>query len=248
MKNNKIIIANWKSNPRSIDEARKLAKAIDFKNAVVCPPFPFLEAVGGTLKKASLGAQDVFWGDVGAYTGEVSWRHLKSLGVKYVIIGHSERRRYLKESDELISKKVEAALKAGLKVVLCVGEDLNIHNEGMESVKIFIKDQLENDLPLNPKSYILNPRLIIAYEPIWAISTETGGKPDTPENAVEMIKFIKGILNSGFNIMNPKVLYGGSVNVKNASEFLINKEIDGALVGGASLKPKEFRTIVDTKY
>lgn len=245
---NKIIIANWKSNPKSIDEARKLAKAVDFSNAVVCPPFPFLEAVGRTLKKASLGAQDVFWGDVGAYTGEVSWRHLKNLGVKYVIIGHSERRRYLKESDELISKKVEAALKACLKVVLCVGEDLNIHKEGTDSVKIFVKNQLENDLPLNPTSHIPNSRLVVAYEPVWAISTEAGAKPDTPENAVEMIKFIKEILNSRFNIMNPMVLYGGSVNAKNAAEFLMNKEIDGALVGGASLKPKEFKIIFDTNY
>ncbi len=248
MKNNKIIIANWKSNPKSISGAKKLAKAIDFSGAVICPPFPFLEAVDKTIEKASLGAQDVFWGDVGAYTGEISWRHLKNLGVKYVIIGHSERRRYLEESDELISKKVEAALKAGLKVVLCVGEDSNIHNEGTEPVKIFIKGQLGKNLPVNFDSDILSSRLIIAYEPVWAISTEAGGKPDTSENAAEMIKFIKAILNSMFNIMNPKVIYGGSVNAKNASEFLMNKEIDGALVGGASLNPKEFKIIVDTKY
>jgi triosephosphate isomerase len=244
----KIIIANWKSNPRNIDEAKKLAKATDFIDAVICPPFPFLETVGNVIKKSSLGAQDVFWGDIGAYTGEVSWRHLKNLGVKYVIIGHSERRRYLKESDELISRKVEAALKAGLKVVLCVGEGLNIHNEGADPVKIFVKDQLEKNLPVNFDSDIAGSRLTVAYEPVWAISTEAGGKPDTPENAVEMIKFIKGILNSDFNVANPKVIYGGSVNAKNAAEFLRNKEIDGALVGGASLKPKEFKLIVDTKY
>ncbi len=248
----KILIANWKSNPDNPKSAVKLAKAIDKKGVVVAPPFPFLSAVRKTIKKSALGAQDLFWAD-GPYTGEVSARDLKILKVKYVIVGHSERRRYLSETDELINKKVKAALKAGLKVVLCVGEPAIIRKRGIKKAKEFVKKQLVADLkkiPLNSKFYILNSRLIVAYEPVWAISTAKGSKPDTPQDAVEMIEFIKGILYSKFHILNPKVLYGGSVTAKNARGFLKNPPaggvIDGALVGSASLHPLEFHSVISS--
>ena len=239
----KLLIANWKSNPADVKSAIKLAKAIDGKNVVIVPPAPFLESVGEVIKKSLLGAQNVFWAD-GPYTGEISAADLKIMKVKYVIIGHSERRKNLMETDEMINLKVKATLKAGLKAVLCVGEPLKVRRAGIASAKKFIKKQLAADLKsLQTKNYKLKTNLIVAYEPIWAISTAKGGKPDTPEDAVIMIKFIKEVLYSKFHILNPRVLYGGSVNAKNAKGFLGQKDIDGALVGGASLKPIEFNKI-----
>ena len=245
MNQKKLIVANWKSNPNDLASAVKLAKAIDEKNVVIAPPFPFLPAVYKQLKKSALGAQDLFWAD-GPYTGEVSAEDLKILKVKYVIIGHSERRKNLKETDEMINLKLGAALKSGLKAVLCVGESVATRKKGIKEAKKFVKKQLVADLKsLKTNSYKLQTNLIVAYEPIWAISTEKGSKPDTPEDAVEMIKFIKGILYSKFHILNPKVLYGGSVTTKNARSFLERKEINGALVGGASLLPLEFRKVIN---
>lgn len=241
----KIIIANWKSNPNDLASAIKLAKATDAKNVVIAPPFPYLSAVYKQLKKSSLGAQDLFWAD-GPYTGEVSARDLKIMKVKYVIIGHSERRKYLGETDELINKKVKSALEAGLYAILCVGEKAEIRGRGISTAKKFIAAQLKEDLKdANKLMKLKAKKLIIAYEPIWAISTEKGSKPDTPEDAVEMIKFIKEILYSKFYILNPKVLYGGSVTAKNAKSFLEKKEINGALIGGASLLPLEFHKVIN---
>ncbi|MEK7549138.1 MAG: triose-phosphate isomerase [Patescibacteria group bacterium] len=237
----KLIVFNWKSNPQSAAAAIKLARAVEkvvpAKNApevVVAPPFTFLEDVEKIVKKAKLGAQDLSWEEGGAFTGEVSARELKNLSVRYVIAGHSERRKYLGETDEMINKKVLAALKAGLKVILCVGEDLSIRRRGKKAVEKFIKTQLEKDLKniKNLKFKIGN--LLIAYEPIWAIGT---GHSDTPKDAVEIIKFIKRFLSV-------KCLYGGSVSGKNIKNFVEYKEIDGFLVGHASLKSKEVEKIV----
>jgi len=268
----KLIIFNWKSNPHNAASAIKLArlveKSIPKKNApevVIAPPFPFLEDVGKVIKKAKLGAQDAFWKDVGPYTGEVSWHQEKHLKVKYVIVGHSERRRYLNETDAMINKKVLAALKAGLKVILCVGDpsrprvrELKIKNAELRKTKIYIKKQLEKDLKNSeflipsPTSHGRSPggrvnsklrnRLAIAYEPIWAIGSR---HPDTPQDALEMIKYIKKLLITHYSILNAKVLYGGSVDSKNIAKFLKYPEIDGALVGHASLKPKEVKKIIE---
>jgi len=248
----KLIIANWKENPNSITEAVSLAQQIDKgigkankAEVVIAPPFPFLSAVGKVLKRAKLGAQNVFWEDKAAHTGEISPRMLKSSGVKYAIIGHSERRR-LGETDEMINKKISASLKAELKVILCVGESLNVRRRGLSASKNFVKGQLKKDLKgLHSTFYILHSRIIVAYEPIWAISTNKNARPDKPEDALEMIKLIKQFCHSHFAIRNLPVLYGGSVNSKNAKNFLQYKEIDGALVGGASLKPDEFGKIVN---
>ena len=228
-------------NPKTSREATKLARAIDAKNVVICPSFPFLGAVKKAIKKARLGSQDVFWEEKGAYTGEVSPAMLKNSGIEYVIVGHSERRRWLNETDEMINKKVLATLRAGLKVILCVGEPLIVRRQGLAAAKKYVKSQLQKDLSgisnLKPKTQ----NLIIAYEPIWAIGT---GRSDKPEETFAMAKFIKQFLHSKFYILNSKVLYGGSVNSKNVWDFVKYKEIDGALVGGASLNAKEFRKII----
>ena len=241
----KLIIANWKSNPNDLASAVRLAKAIDHKNVVIAAPFPFLPAVYKAIKKSVLGAQDLFWAD-GPYTGEVSAEDLKILKVKYVIVGHSERRKNLKETDEMVNRKLRAALKAGLKAVLCVGESAVVRKKGIKEAKKFVKQQLVNDLKSTSKLLKLKAnKLIIAYEPVWAISTEKGSKPDTPEDAVEMINFIKDLLYVKYGIRKPKVLYGGSVTAKNAKAFLGRKEVDGALVGGTSLLPLEFRKVIN---
>jgi len=275
----KLIIFNWKSNPHNAASAVKLAKTTENyleslkaksynlkADIVIAPPFLFLEDVGKVIRKTELGAQDAFWKDVGPYTGEISWHQEKHLKVKYVIVGHSERRKYLGETDKMINKKVLAALQAGLKVILCVGEptraaarELRIKNAELRKAKIYIKKQLEKDLK-NSKFVIPRPtshgrspggrvnsklrnHLVIAYEPVWAIGT---GRSDTPQDALEMIKFIKKFLISHFPLLiSPKVLYGGSVNGKNIKNFIKYKEIDGALVGGASLKKDEIKKIIN---
>ena len=223
-------------NPDSASEAVSLAKGTEKgisksgNEIVIAPPFPFLAVVKKVIKHAKLGAQDDFWENKGAHTGEVSPAMLKNSGVKYVIIGHSER-RWLGETDEMINKKMKATLKAGLKPILCVGEHLETRKKGLAAAKNFVKTQLKNDLKGVPVG------MIIAYEPIWAIGS---GKPDKPEETVEMARFIKSIAGS-----KAKVLYGGSVTSKNAKSFLQYNEIDGALVGGASLKAEEFNKIVE---
>ncbi len=237
----KLIVANWKANPLKIEDAAKLAKETDQEGVVIAPPFIFLESVKENISKAKLGAQDDFWGNLGAYTGEVSWRQLLELGVEYVILGHSERRKYLKETDELINNKVIASLDAGLKVILCVGEASEVRNKGINHAKLFVEQQLDKDLIGFDAKWA--DKLVIAYEPIWAIGT---GDADTGENAAEMAKSIKQLINSKFGVKNVPVLYGGSVKAKNAKEFLSRPEIDGALVGGASLEAGEFNKISDT--
>ncbi len=237
-------------NPDSASEAVLLAKGIEKgiskpgNEVVIAPPFPFLSAVKKVIKRAKLGAQDDFWENSGAHTGEVSPAMLKNSGVEYVIIGHSERRR-LGETDEMINKKIKASLKAGLKAILCVGEpkrgtDLRFKNYELRKAKNYVRMQLNKDLKGILKSKFINPKsLIVAYEPIWAIGT---GKSDKPEDTTEMAKFIKGKVG-----VRVPVLYGGSVTSQNAGSFLKYKEIDGALVGGASLKSEEFNKIINIK-
>ncbi|MBI2010784.1 MAG: triose-phosphate isomerase [Candidatus Colwellbacteria bacterium] len=238
----KLIVANWKSNPNTLREAVKLAKASDFKNAIIAPPYPYLESVGRILKRAALGAQDAFYKG-GPFTGEVSPDQLKNLKVKYVILGHSERRRYLDETDELINQKVKTALRAGLKVILCIGEDKAIHRQGPAAIKRFLSNQLKKDLHKVQGTRYRVQNLLIVYEPIWAISTEKGSKPDTPAQAAKIIAYLKWLLAKSYELRAIKVLYGGSVTSRNAKSFLARSEIDGALVGGASLKPGEIKKI-----
>jgi triosephosphate isomerase len=208
----KIIIGNWKMNPNSLAEAKRLFDAVKKTKAVICPPFVYLSK----FKYKFLGAQDCFWEQGGAYTGEVSPKMLRDLGVKYVIIGHSERRA-LGETEEIIEKKLRAVLKVGLIPILCVGEKKG------ENARKVINKQLNGNLK----------GVIIAYEPIWAIGT---GNFCSAEKANKIREFIKQKIDN-------KILYGGSVNSKIAKDY-IDVGFDGLLVGGASLDAKEFIKIV----
>ncbi|TSC82264.1 MAG: triosephosphate isomerase (TIM) [Parcubacteria group bacterium Gr01-1014_19] len=229
----KIIIANWKLNPSAPVDAEKLAKESDVKGLVIAPPFPFLEFVEAIIKKADLGAQDLFWEDSGAYTGEVSGAQLKSLKVSHVIIGHSERRLNLGETDEMVAKKVAVALKDGLMPVVCVGETRQQRDKNQTAAVV------EQEVRIGLSRAGAGSEVVVAYEPIWAIGT---GSPDTPENMLKMVKLIKEVAGR----LNVKVrcIYGGSVKADNADTFLSHPEIEGALVGGASLKPEEIKKIV----
>lgn len=207
----KLIIANWKMNPETLIKAKRLFNAVKKTKAIICPPFPYLSV----FKYNFLCAQDCHWEESGAFTGEVSPKRLKNLGVKYVIIGHSERRA-LGETEEIIEKKLKAALKAGLIPILCVGEKKG------ENAKKVINKQLKKNLK----------GVIIAYEPVWAIGT---GNFCSANKANKVREFIKEKLDN-------KILYGGSVNSKIAKDYL-KIGFDGLLVGGASLDAEEFRKI-----
>ena len=235
----KLVIGNWKLNPETVAEAVELAKSTDISGVVLCPPDIFLIQVGEVIKEASLGAQDLFWKDAAAVNGEASAAQLKQIGVRYVIVGHSSRRKELKETDELINLKVKAALTAKLKVILCVGEDLNIHKQGETATRTFVLQQLKKDLAgVNGRE-----NLIVAYEPVWSISTSGTGLADTPEGAATVIGYIKRELSKiGFDKV--PVLYGGSVDSKTAKGFFLEDIIDGVLVGKASLDVEEFKQII----
>lgn len=242
---NKILIANWKMNPAKEAEAIKLAKASDSEGVILCVPFPFLGAVKKVIKKASLGAQDVCFEEGGAFTGEVSANQLKSMGVEYVIIGHSERRAHLGENDELIGHKVAAALDAGITPIVCVGETRDERDKGQ--TREIIDRQTRMAFALIPAGGKGKHNVILTYEPVWAISTNlpaSGGSAvtATPEVAQDMINYMQGIVR-GLPVV-PAFIYGGSVNEKNLQSFLECPEIHGALVGGASLKPGEFKAMI----
>lgn len=248
----KIIVANWKIYVNSRKQAETLLKSLKNKNyknieLIICPPFPYLIKAksyqtlsAGRQVKVKIGAQNVFYEQLGHYTGEISPKILKDLGVEYVIIGHSERRA-MGETDEIINKKVKIAFSEKLKIILCVGENLTTRQKGLKTVQNFIKNQLQKNLNglLNAKGQRSN--VIIAYEPIWAIGT---GKFDTTEDAAQIINFIKKFLNTKPHTLNPKILYGGSVNSKNIASILKYKEIDGTLVGKASTNKEEFNKIL----
>lgn len=252
----KYIIANWKMNPQTWIEAEQI---LDFVNdylgslselkelsLVFCPPFVFLEEIAKVLKtshlehEASLGAQDIFWEDAGADTGEVSGPMLNKLGVQYVIVGHSERRWKLGESDDVVNKKLKAVLRNTMVPIVCLGEKVRDDN-----FREFLKEQVEKTFAGLSADEI--GKCLIAYEPVWAISSNPGAMPDTPESAIESIAVIVETLtvNCKLETINlPLFLYGGSVTSKNVAEFLKQKEIDGVLVGGASVNKEEFVKIL----
>ena len=240
-----LIAGNWKMNTtvgEAIALVREMHPGIDkIENVekVLCPPFISLAAVYGLVKGSSikLGAQNMYFKDKGAYTGEISSIMLTDL-CEFVIIGHSERRQYFSESGETINQKVKAALKVGLKPILCVGEKLE-DNEAGRAEKV-VTGQLESALAGVGDL----DGLVIAYEPVWAIGT---GRAATGEQANEIIGFIRhnvAKLHSKGPAQNLRILYGGSVTAVNSTEFLKQLEIDGALVGGASLDAGQFLSIV----
>lgn len=245
MQNRKLFFgANWKMN-KNLTEANKFfsdAQKINWpkdKEIVFFPPAHLLISLNQDFgKEFDLGSQNFFYEKQGAFTGEISAAMLKDEGFKYAIIGHSERRHIFLESDELICSKVSAGIALGLTVVFCVGETLSERESGNHfSV---IERQLKKGLAglkLNDPSL-----LVIAYEPVWAIGT---GKNATPAQAQEIHAFIRNFLNkNGFNANLIRIIYGGSVKPENVKEIMGQQDIDGALVGGASLKPETFIEIV----
>lgn len=256
----KLLAANWKENPATGAEALRLfrvtASAKRGKNVevTVCAPFVHLEVLSRALRKLdykeriSIGAQDMFWEDEGPYTGEIGLKMLKALGVRYVIVGHSDRRRLLNESNEMVNKKVLSALAGGLRVILCVGESLAVHKRGVAATRRFVKEQLVQGISGVRRLGSNKRNLFVTYEPIWAISkgpNDPGNLYDDPKNAAGMTSFLKGILRKSLGF-TPPVLYGGSANIKNIADYVQYKEIDGALVGGASLREQEFKKMIST--
>ena len=244
----KVIAGNWKMNMlpnEAINFISELAPLVkDTENEVIlCVPYTdlfytLLHVQGTNIK---VGAQNMHWEEKGAYTGEVSAPMLKCIGVEYVIIGHSERRQYFAETDETVNKKVKSAFANGLKPIICVGETL----EEREAGKTIEKITKQTSLALEGLEDEQVANCIIAYEPIWAIGT---GKTATGEDANNAIKQIRGEISKkyGQNIANRVIIqYGGSVKSSNAKELFAMSDIDGGLVGGASLKPDEFSKIVN---
>ena len=248
-KERKLIIAgNWKMN-KTVAEALVLVGDLKMElpnikdvDIVVCPPFTALCEVAKALRDSniSLGAQDMSEHKAGAYTGEIAAEMLKEFAVRYVILGHSERRQYQKESDELISKKTHAAHAAALKPIVCVGETIAEREAGqMEKV---LEAQVRGSLAGLSKEQMVET--IIAYEPVWAIGT---GRTATTAQAQEAHAFIRGLLVKLFDeatARRVRIQYGGSVNTSNARELMSQPDVDGALVGGASLEAQSFAEIV----
>lgn len=251
-----LIIANWKCNPATQIEARHLFDFVigelkDIKNVevVLCPPFVWLPVLGSfkPSEAFSAGGQDLFWEKQGPYTGEISPLMLKDLGCEYVIVGHSERRQHLGETDEMINKKLKAALKNRLKPILCVGEKIrdSFDNEGRPEnyINPIVEEQLKKALESIDKSRVAD--IVVAYEPIWAIGS---GEPDTPDDALSASLLIRKTIVKMFDsraLANKiRVIYGGSVDSKNIASFANQDGIDGVLVGGASLNASEFVKIV----
>jgi len=244
----KLIAGNWKMHMTTvetgdlIEEIIENIKDVDGVDVVVAPPFTALEAARETIGSANIGlsAQNIFWEEKGAFTGEISAPMLLDTGCEWVIIGHSERRQYFGETDETVNKKIKTAISAGLKPIVCVGETL----EERESDKTdsVIETQLAGGLSGIPEESLGD--MVIAYEPVWAIGT---GKTASPAQAEEVHSFIRKWISDHYSAATAdkmRILYGGSVKPDNAAELMSQPDIDGALVGGASLKAGDFSAII----
>jgi len=244
-----IIAGNWKLN-KTVSAAVSLVKNIENNlsepeiEVVVCPVYTALTEVGKLLQSSfiKLGAQNVFWENKGAYTGEISPMMLKDVGCEYVIIGHSERRQYFGETNSSVNKKVKASLQSGLKTIMCVGEKLEEREAGntFDIVKEHVAEGLKDI-----KFTEIEKKLVLAYEPVWAIGT---GKTATKEQAQEVHEFIRGLLADiyGETSANKIIIqYGGSVKSHNIKELIMMSDVDGALVGGASLDATSFSQTVE---
>ncbi len=246
----KIVAGNWKMN-KTLDEGKTLASEIvnmyadevsDDVKAILCTPFinlPSVKGIIGNTKNVFLGAQNCNDHESGAYTGETSVPMLKAIGVSYVIIGHSERREYYNESDEFLAKKVDAALAGGVTPIFCCGEPLEIREAGTHFD--YVTKQLTASLfHLSADQF---KKIVIAYEPIWAIGT---GKTATSDQAQEMHEKLRQHLASKYGDVAEEIsiLYGGSCKPDNAQEIFAGKDVDGGLIGGASLKSRDFIEII----
>ncbi len=243
-----VIAGNWKMNKTIVESVSLVKELKDFVRGtkgvdiVVCPPFTSLwvvkEIINGT--NIHLGAQNMYWETKGAFTGETSSLMLKDVGCEYVILGHSERRQYFKEASEEVAKKTKAALSVNLTPIVCVGENLEERERG--KTESIIEQEIKALFPKIDST--LAARIIVAYEPIWAIGT---GRSSSSQDANLIIKFIRELFSSEYGSKvaeRIRILYGGSVNPKNISEFINESDIDGALVGGVSLHALSFSQIV----
>ena len=244
-----IIAGNWKLNKTSreaivlVEELKREVADLEGVDIVVCPPFTALESVSEALIETNiaLGAQNVYWADSGAFTGEISALMLKDFGVQYVIVGHSERRQYFGETNETVNKRLRAALAHGLTPIVCVGENL----AEREADKTFAVIQTQIQGSLAGLTFDEMNKIVVAYEPVWAIGT---GKTATPPMAQEAHAFVRGLLAKIFDpdtAQSVRIQYGGSVTPENIAAFISQPDIDGALVGGASLKAASFAAIVN---
>ncbi len=247
-----IIAANWKmhrTHLEAIQVVQKLSYLLDDKDAervevVVCPPFTALRSIETLIQSDrlpyGLGAQDVHWDAEGAYTGEVSPPMLAALRVSYVIVGHSERRSLFGETDEVVNRKTRAVFKHGMTPILCVGESLRERDLGDTANTVMgqVRAGLQGVSPEDAA------KLVVAYEPIWAIGTGRNAEPADAGQVVELIRETVASLYSAETAEAVRIQYGGSVKAGNIRDFMAHPEIDGALVGGASLDPEEFALVV----
>ncbi|MDR3306135.1 MAG: triose-phosphate isomerase [Endomicrobium sp.] len=242
-----LIAGNWKMN-KTVEEAISVVKALKRSisdvtdvDVLICPTFTTLYAVNNELKGSNIniGAQNLFWESKGAFTGEISPAMVKDAGCSYVLIGHSERRQYFGETDETVNKKTKAALAAGLIPIVCVGETLKEREENV-TFKVIEKQLKEGLAGLTAEQAAI---VVIAYEPVWAIGT---GKTAIPDQAQEAHAFARKVYGEMYVDASQKVriLYGGSVNPTNVSELMKQPDIDGGLVGGASLEAESFTKLV----
>lgn len=250
LKNKRIIVANWKMEPETLEKAfeifnetKKASKSLKNTEVVVCPPSIYLNKLKEETKsnkKISFGVQNIFSEEEGAHTGEISIDMIKNLGVKYVIVGHSERRA-LGESDDMVSKKINLVLNSKLNPILCIGEKER-NDEG--DFLLFVSEQIKNSLQKVEKKYLKN--LIIAYEPIWAIGKTAQDAMDS-RGVHQMSLFIKKVLKDLFDEKiadKVRILYGGSVELSNVEDLIKNGNVDGFLIGHESLNSDKFSEIL----
>ncbi len=253
-----IIIANWKCNPETEKEAGELfgliekgIRELNNTEVVILPPFIYLSLFNNKPGNIKLGAQDCFWEEKGGpFTGEISPKQLVASGCEYVMLGHSERRINLKETAEMVNKKIKSALRTGLKIIICVGGDLKKKKDSkycdgkcqnLKEVGVQLKKKIKG---LEDADF---SNLLLVYEPVGAISTSLGGKPLQPEEVKVGVIFIQNILGQVFGREKAKktrILYGGSVNAENAKDFIAKAHVSGLLVGAVSLKAEEFIRLV----
>jgi triosephosphate isomerase len=243
-----IVAGNWKMNNDYVDSEQLVSKLLEQyteseTEVIIAPPFTSLLCSSNLLKgsRINVAAQNMHYAENGAYTGEISAGMLKSIGVDTVILGHSERRAYFNETDSLLAKKVDAALKNNMRIIFCFGEELSDRKSGNEEA--IVEGQIKNALFHLPASAWTN--IVLAYEPVWAIGT---GETASPEQAQDMHAFIRKTIENKYSsglALDVSILYGGSVKPANAKEIFSKEDVDGGLIGGAALDVSQFTAIIN---